>query len=143
MGPKGGMTVLPENLYTLRKRQKLTQEQVAAAVGVSRQALSKWETGESVPDIGNCVALARFYDVSLDDLVCYCAEKVGLPIPPRGKHCFGTVAVGPKGEIRLPEKAMELLQVHPGDALLLLGEEGNGLALVRQEAFLGMIQNPR
>ena len=132
MGPKGGMTVLPENLYALRKQQKLTQEQVAAAVGVSRQALSKWETGESVPDIGNCVALARFYDVSL-----------GLPIPPRGKHCFGTVAVGPKGEIRLPEKAMELLQVHPGDALLLLGEEGNGLALVRQEAFLGMIQNPR
>lgn len=135
--------MLPENLYTLRKRQKLTQEQVAAAVGVSRQALSKWETGESVPDIGNCVALARFYDVSLDDLVCYCAEKEGLPIPPRGKHCFGTVAVGPMGEIRLPEKAMELMQVRPGGTLLLLGEEGNGLALVQPEGFLGKLQNSR
>ena len=62
--------MLSDNLYALRKRGKLTQEQVAAQVGVSRQTLSKWETGESVPDIGNCMALADFYDISLDELAC-------------------------------------------------------------------------
>ena len=40
--------MLAENLLYLRKRNRLTQEQVAGAVGVSRQALSKWETGDSL-----------------------------------------------------------------------------------------------
>lgn len=135
--------MLSENLYTLRRQRKLTQEQVAAQVGVSRQALSKWETGESVPDVGNCLALADFYDVSLDDLVRYRPGKDGLPIPPRGKHCFGTVTVGDRGELTLPQKALEMLQLQPGEELLLLGEEGNGLALTRKEGFLAKIQNSR
>ncbi len=132
--------MLSENLLQLRKRRHLTQEQVAGEVGVSRQALSKWETGESAPDIENCVALARFYDVTLDDLVQYPSETALLPIPPRGKHCFGAVTLGPNGEFRLPEKAMEVFSLTPGAELLVLGEEGNGIALVKKDPFLARIK---
>lgn len=129
--------MLAENLLLLRKRNRLTQEQVAGAVGVSRQALSKWETGESAPDIDNCIALARFYDVTLDDLVRYASNEELLPIPPKGKHCFGVVTVGQDGTFRLPEKALTLFSICPGEELLVLGEEGNGIALVKKDGFLG------
>ena len=132
--------MLAENLLLLRKRNRLTQEQVAGAVGVSRQALSKWETGESTPDIDNCIALANFYDVTLDDLVRYASNAELLPIPPRGKHFFGAVTVGEQGAFRLPERAMEVFAICPGEELLLLGEEGNGIAIVKKEGFLRRVE---
>ena len=85
--------MLDKNLQTLRRARGLTQEQTAAAVGVTRQALSKWESGESLPDLRNCAALARFYDVTVDDLLNYDPGAAGLPLPPRGKHSFGFVTV--------------------------------------------------
>ena len=131
--------MLAENLLYLRKRNRLTQEQVAAAVGVSRQALSKWETGESAPDIDNCIALANFYNVTLDDLVRYAPEGQLLPIPPKGKHFFGAVTVGENGVFRLPEKALEVFSIRSGEELLVLGEDGNGIALVKKDIFLQKI----
>lgn len=67
--------MLSENLLTLRRAHNLTQEQVAEKLNVSRQAVAKWESGETTPDITNCTALARLYDISLDDLVHYSEEK--------------------------------------------------------------------
>ena len=61
--------MLNENLLTLRKLHKLSQEEVAEKIGVSKQAVAKWENGETAPDIYNCKALADLFDVSLDDLV--------------------------------------------------------------------------
>ena len=46
------------NLTTLRQLNKFSQEEVAERIGVSRQAVAKWEAGQSVPDILNCDALA-------------------------------------------------------------------------------------
>lgn len=51
--------MIGENLLSLRKGRKLSQEQVAEAVGVSRQAVAKWESGEALPDLMNCAALAK------------------------------------------------------------------------------------
>ena len=96
------MTKLSDNLFQLRKLHNLTQEQVAAELGVSRQAVAKWETGETTPDLSNCLALAQFYDVSLDDLVRFDSTQTGLPFPPKGKYCFGTVTVQEDGTIQLP-----------------------------------------
>ena len=135
--------MLSENLYKLRKLHNLTQEQVANRLGVSRQAVAKWEAGETSPDLSNCAALARLYDVSLDDLVCYSEEQTGLPFPPKGKHTFGTVTVGEDGGIVLPQKARELFGIRPGDRLIVLGDEGSGLALLQTEwmmEFLDRIQ---
>ena len=130
--------MLKENLQILRKRAKLTQEQAASQIGVSRQALSKWESGESQPDIENCMALAELYNVTLDDLVRYASESLyGLQIPPRGKHCYGVVRIGEQGEIMLPREAMALFHLKSGDSVMLLADESQGLALVQAEAFLG------
>lgn len=132
--------MLSDNLLWLRKYRRLNQEQVAGEIGVSRQALSKWETGESAPDIENCVALAAFYDVTLDDLVRYNEKKEVLPIPPKGKYFFGTVTLGPQGELQLPQKAMEVFSLEPGEELLVLGEEGSGIAMTKKEGFFAKIK---
>ncbi len=56
-------------LAELRKKSGLSQEQLAEQLGISRQAISKWERAESSPDTDNLIALARLYGVSLDALV--------------------------------------------------------------------------
>lgn len=58
-----------ERLYSLRRARGLSQEELAHIVGVSRQAVQKWEAGTSRPDLDNLTALARCFDVSLDYLI--------------------------------------------------------------------------
>ena len=111
---------ISRNLSTLRQLHKYSQEDVATQIGVSRQAVAKWETGESVPDILNCDALAKLYDVELDDLIHYDQEQTGESIPPKGKHIFGTVRVGERGQIVLPKQARDVFKIKPGDLLIVL-----------------------
>ena len=130
-----------DNLIHLRKVQNLTQEEVADKVGVSRQAVAKWECGETVPDIEKCRLLAELFDVSLDSLVNY--ESSGsedLGLPPKGKHMFGVVTVGDKGQIVIPAKARKIFDIKTGDRLFVLGDEGEGLALISEEKFLAMAE---
>ena len=56
------------NLIQMRKMRKMTQEDVAEKVGVTRQAVAKWESGETLPDLDKCRILAEMFGVSLDDL---------------------------------------------------------------------------
>ncbi len=58
-----------ERLINLRKRHGLSQEQLGDKLFVSRQAVSKWECGEAIPDIDNLILLAQLFDISLDELV--------------------------------------------------------------------------
>lgn len=58
-----------DRLIELRRAQGLSQESLAKELGISRQAVSKWERAESAPDIGNLTALADLYGVTLDELV--------------------------------------------------------------------------
>lgn len=60
---------LGETLKDHRERCKMTQEFVAESVGVSRQAVSKWETGSSDPSTANLLALAKLFGVSADELL--------------------------------------------------------------------------
>lgn len=55
--------MLAENLSMLRNAKGLTQEQVAEAIGISRQSYAKWEQGDTVPDVETCDRLAAFYQV--------------------------------------------------------------------------------
>lgn len=65
------MTLEVANKLTeLRKNAGLSQEDVAAKLGVSRQAVSKWECGEASPDMDNLIALSQLYDVSVDEILC-------------------------------------------------------------------------
>ena len=72
--------MLGDNLVYLRKVNNLSQEELADSIGVSRQTLSKWETGESAPDILKSKQLAEIFGVSLDDLVSFQKEEDGFPI---------------------------------------------------------------
>lgn len=60
---------LSEKLYTLRKKSGLSQEQLAEQLGVSRQAISKWESGQSIPESDKLVVISNYFKVSLDYLL--------------------------------------------------------------------------
>ena len=61
--------ILGDKLYQLRKDKGISQEELADKLGVSRQAISKWERGEALPDTDNLISIAKLYEVSLDELV--------------------------------------------------------------------------
>lgn len=60
---------ISDRIQSLRKAKGITQEQLADAVGVSRQAVSKWEAEQSVPDLERVVAMAEYFDVTTDYLL--------------------------------------------------------------------------
>ena len=128
-----------DNLVQLRKLLQMTQEDVAEKLGVTRQSVAKWEAGESIPDLDKCKQLADIFGVSLDDLANYeNEENMGFAVPPKGKHLFGLVTVGDKGQIVIPAKARKLFDISPGDQLVVLGDEGQGIAIVKAESFLAL-----
>ena len=69
---------LSEKIFTLRKQKGLSQEQLGEALGVSRQAVSKWESGQSLPDLDKLLALSRYFEVSTDSLL---TDEEGAPPP--------------------------------------------------------------
>ena len=60
---------MANRLTALRKQHELSQEQLAERLGVSRQAVSKWERAEASPDIENLSSLAKLYGITIDELV--------------------------------------------------------------------------
>lgn len=60
---------LGNNLFNARKKSGYSQENVAEKLGVSRQTISKWETGETLPDIQQSKRLSVLYGLTLDDLI--------------------------------------------------------------------------
>lgn len=66
-------------LYQLRKQKGFSQEELAGRLNVSRQTVSKWEVGDSAPDMEKLIAISDLFDVSLDMLV---KGKEEEPKPP-------------------------------------------------------------
>ena len=133
-----------DNLIQLRKLKRLTQEDIAEKLDVTRQAVAKWESGETMPDIEKSRQLAEILEVSLDDLVNYMPqENMGMNLPPKGKHLFGVVKVGEKGQIVIPAKARKIFNISSGDELVVLGDESQGLALIKSEKLLTFVDSIR
>ena len=135
---------IANNLRSLRNRNNWSLEYVAERLEVSRQAVAKWENGDSLPDVMKCDALASLYDVTLTDLIRHNEETEGIPIGPAGKHIFGIVPVGARGQIVLPKKARDLLNIETGDTLIVLGDTNpasTGIALIDSEAFMRITGN--
>ena len=133
-----------DNLVQLRKLNDMTQEELAEAVGVTRQAIAKWESGDSVPDLERSKAIADAFGVSLDDLANYDPEdNMGMGVAPKGKHIFGMVKVGDKGQIVIPAKARKIFDINPGDNLIVLGDEGQGIALIKEKGLLSLINRAK
>lgn len=77
-----------ERLQALRKAKGLSQEQLAEGIAVSRQAVSKWETGESLPDTDKLLPLSRMLEVSVDALL----REEGDPVFPAADSARGEAA---------------------------------------------------
>lgn len=121
------------NLKLLRKQHGLTQEAVAEKLGVSRQAVAKWERGECLPDIESIISIADMYGVTVDFLV----RDISLTDDAGGKkHMFGVTRVNDKGQITLPKKCREVFDINSGDTVLILGDEEKGIALVKVSEIL-------
>lgn len=125
-----------DNLKRLRKEKKLSQEELAEKLGVSRQAVAKWEKNETVPDLTNCIAMADLYDVSIDTMVRTVKDECKREhYSSNGKHIFGMVRVNEKGQITIQKKCREIFNIKPGDLLIVLGDEEQGIALVKSGFF--------
>lgn len=134
--------MISDNLLSLRKLNRMTQEDVAEKIGVSRQAIAKWENGETMPDIQKCSQLAELFGVSLDDLV-HLSDAPILPARQKGKHIFGVVTMGDRGQIVIPRRARKVFDLNPGDRLLVLGDEAQGLAMVKEKDFMNIVNAMR
>ena len=69
---------LGENIYKLRTGKRMSQEDFAAAMEVSRQSVSKWENNMAVPELEKLIKMANLFEVSLDELV---GNAPGQPKP--------------------------------------------------------------
>ena len=69
-------------LYDLRKQKGLSQEELANRLNVSRQTISKWEIGDSTPDMEKLVAISDLFGISLDELVLDKAPETVQAAPP-------------------------------------------------------------
>ncbi len=134
--------MIGDNIKFYRKKNQLTQDDIAEACNVTRQAVSKWENGETIPDIEKCDRLASFYGIKLDALMHY-DEKVGntkMAPPPEGKFLWGTVKLGNRGQIVIPKEAREKYGLQEGSRLVVLGDE-EGIALIQAEKFESQLKS--
>ena len=127
------MDVIVNRLKLMRSRMGLTQEEVAEKVGVSRQAVAKWEKGETLPDIESCIKLADLFEVPVDMLVRGLKEEKTA----EKKQLFGCVKVNDKGQITLPASVREAFRIKPGDYVLVLADTEKGIALVNMGSMEG------
>lgn len=134
--------MLKDNLIMLRRLNGFSQEKIAEIVGISRQAYSKWENGETIPDIEKCSLLAEAYGVSIDSLIrTEQFDNKTIAPTPKGKHIFGCVTLSERGQIVIPKEARDLFSLSAGDRLVLLGDENQGLALVKETNFMENMNN--
>ena len=134
--------MLKENLIMLRKLNGYSQEEIAEKIDISRQAYGKWESGETVPDIEKCALLADVYGVTVDSLIkSNSVENIPIAPAPAGKHIFGTVTINDRGQIVIPKEARDLFSLEGGTKLVILGDENEGIALVKAECFEKRLQN--
>ena len=63
------LMTLGEKITELRKNKNLSQIQLAEQLGVSRQAISKWESGNTMPGIDSIIEISNFFDVTIDSLL--------------------------------------------------------------------------
>ena len=123
--------MIGSNLRMLRSNSRYTLEDVAEIIGVSRQTIAKWEAGETYPDIENCVKLSALFKISLDAMVKEPVQILAEEPNDKGQYMFGIVKIGEDGSLPLPEKAKQLMEILPGDRMLLIGDKDQGIAMMK------------
>lgn len=99
-----------EKLVKLRKLKGLTQEEFANAVGVSRQAVYKWESGQSYPEVAKLLEIKLLFGISIDDLLDESYEVV-LPEKPKRKRSAKKAEAAPEAVVEVaPEVVAEVAE---------------------------------
>ena len=91
-----------EKLVILRKSKGLTQDEFASAVGVSRQAVYKWESGQSYPEVPKLLEMKLLFTISIDELL---DDNYDLPLPDKKKRKRAPKQDAPKAEPVAPKAA--------------------------------------
>ena len=128
--------MLSQNIAILRKLNKMSQEQLAEKLDVSRQSIAKWEKGEVTPELNKLIKLKDIFDVTLDELIKVNDEKNCFGPAPKGKSIHGWVIIDENNCIKLPKDVLEKFCWQKGQELLILGDEGEGIALVNKDKFM-------
>lgn len=127
---------ITENLSLLRYKNGYTLEALAEILSVSRQTVAKWEAGDSLPDIMNCIKLANIYKISLDELVNKPLEGVlNNDFNVEGDMVCGVLDISDEGMMRIPDSVMEMFDIHKGEKVLLLADKKQGIAIIKCSQF--------
>ena len=102
-----------EKLVILRKSKGLTQDDFASAVGVSRQAVYKWESGQSYPEVPKLLEMKLLFTISIDELL---DDNYDLPMPEKKKRKRAPKADAPKVEAKPAPKAAPAPKAEPAPA---------------------------
>lgn len=86
--------MLSEKIYALRRKSGLSQEQLAEKIGVSRQAISKWECGLSTPELDKMKALSEFFNITVDELAGGKTDTAENAEPNASARTGGRVGIG-------------------------------------------------
>ena len=131
--------MLQENIYTLRRKAGLSQEQLAERLEVTRQTISKWEGGHSVPDLEKLQAMAAVFGVTLDELT-----GMELPVPRQqapkpGKIGLALCIVGAVGLVVLAVLSTAATQAvdHLNESSMVT-VNGSGLLMCLATAVMAM-----
>ena len=133
--------MLKENLLMLRNIHGYSQEEIAAKIGISRQAYAKWESGATIPDIEKCAKLANIYGTTIDSLIeTKEVDGVGtVPPAPLGKNIWGSVTINERGQLVIPKGARDAFGLSGGQRLIIISDD-KGIALVPAEYFEGILK---
>ena len=115
--------MLKDILIKLRKYHNYTQEDLAEKINVSRQTISKWELGQTLPDIYNCQELLQNDNIA-----------------PNDKFMFGYCKIDNDKKLQLTDECLEKMNYKIGDVLLCLGDLKQGIAFVKAEDYENFAQ---
>lgn len=111
-----------EKIVRLRKIKKITQDELACAVGVSRQAVYKWESAQSYPEVAKLLEIKLLFNVSIDDLLDDTFD-IALPEKKRKKR-------GPKPKAKVAVEDADFVEVE-----VYVDEDGNEVELADDEVY--------
>ncbi len=140
------MEELSKRLQRLRKQAGLTQEEVADRFGISPQAISKWETGASAPDISILVELAEMYRVSVDELLGKDRDKT-VVLPPEERKDINLMNVkmhvlsadGDKVDINMPMSV--IIACVKSGVEFNIGKNGGALKDVNFKDIISLVES--
>ena len=122
-----------KNLKMLRKQAGMSQEQLAEKIGVSRQAVTKWETGAGIPDIENIMAISTLFDISIDDLL---SNESGSKKLPETEYLYESVT-----EYDIDESKRYDMKLGGAKRLVLVGDEGEKIRVSLGSNTFSALQN--